>query len=174
MKQHILSLVKVFKNSKNQSVVIKTGLALIFFFLSFSLQFVFLKNPDRMNRIFAKKTENLREIVSQMLKNDLKIRALTQKKGDMIRLKIFKVHPNGRSQLVNTVEVGRYEAFFEYGNESISLGIMDYNGDGSLEVIAAGFDKFFKPQVHIMEYNKSTEKFEPLKVTTADLNYNAP
>lgn len=169
MKPFVLSLARIFKNSKNQ-FVIKTSLILFAFFLSFSLHFVFLKNPDRMNRIFPKKTENLKEIVAQMLKNDLKIRAITQKKRDMIRLKIFKVQSDGRSQLMNDIPIGRYEAFFEYGNESISLGVMDYNGDGSLEVIAAAFDKFFKPQVYIMEYNKSTEKFELLKVTTANLN----
>ena len=153
-------LLNSFKDNKSWPVFFKWGLVLVLFLLSFGVHFVFLKNPVRMKQISQKKTKYLREIVVQLLKNDLKVRAVTKKENGSIKLEIFEIQPNGKARKMNSLIIGRYEAFFEHRGDTITLGALDYNGDGSLEIIATGFDEFFRPKVHILEYNQQTDQFE--------------
>ena len=99
----------------------------------------------------------------QLLTNDMKARAITIREDGVLKLKISKIKDDGEGKEINNLIIGKYEAFFEYGKETISLGALDYDGNGSLEIIAAGFDEFFRPAIHILEYNKKSKKFEKQK-----------
>ena len=164
--KHILKTLKLISS---KSLFLKSSLALTIFFLTFGLNFVFLKNQHRMKQLFEKKPENFSQIVVQLLNNDMKIRAITKKEQGVIKLKIFKVQTNGKAQLINDMDIGQYEAYFESGEDTISLGVLDYNGDGFMEIIVASFDKFFRPNVSILEYNRKKQSFEKLKITPDDL-----
>ena len=167
----MVSLLKTFiKNIPNRSFLLKSSLALIIFFLTFGFNFIFLKNQHRMRQLFEKKPENFNQITVQLLNNDMKIRAITRKEQGIVKLKIFKVRADGKSQLINNMDIGEYEAAFETGEDTISLGVLDYNGDGFMEIIVASFDKFFSPKVDILEYNRQTERFEKLKITASNLS----
>ena len=162
MMSYLFKFIASLKNNKNWPLFLKGGLALFLFLLSFGIHFIFLTNPVRMKQISRKKTKPLKEIVVQLLKNDLKVRAITKKENGFVKLEIFKIQVDGKARLMNSLIIGRYEAFFEHRGDTITLGALDYNGDGSLEIIATGLDEFFRPKVHILEYNKQTDQFEQL------------
>lgn len=160
-----------FKNNKNRMIFFKTAVAGFLFFLSFGFQSVFLKNPGYMKQMFKKSSKTIKEISVQLLTNDMKIRAITRREDGFLKLKISKIQDDGEGKEINNLIIGRYEAFFEYGEETISLGTLDYDGNGSLEIIAAGFDEFFRPSIYIMEYNKRSGKFEKRNFTSHDLRF---
>ena len=162
MTSHLLKFIDSLKNNKNWPFFLKAGLILLLFLLSFSVHFVFLKNPVRMKQISQKKTTPLKEIVVHLLKNDLKVRAITKKEKGSIKLEIFEIRADGKARKMNSLIIGRHEAFFEHRGNTITLGALDYNGDGSLEIIATSLDEFFQPKVYILEYNKQTEHFEQI------------
>lgn len=150
---------------KNRILPLK-GISICFlFYLSFVIQSVFLKNPGYMKQMFKKPPETIKEINVQLLTNDMKVRAITRREDGVLKLKISQVKDDGEGREINNLTLGRHEAFFEYGEETISLGALDYDGNGSLEIIAASFDEFFRPALHILEYNKRSKKFEKRNFT---------
>ena len=122
-----------------------------------------------MKHMFKKPSETIKEINVQLLTNDTKIRAITRREDGVLKLKISQIKDDGEGKEINNLTIGRYEAFFEYGEETISLGALDYDGNGSLEIIAASFDEFFRPTVHVMEYNKKSGKFKKRNFTLHNL-----
>ena len=89
-------------------------------------------------------------------------------KGRRIYLEIYDSSENSLSWIDSIQLKGRYNGYFEYSgkhmgqhfNETISLGILDQEGDGQLEIVAPAFDKFFMPHVNLVFYNSLKKKFE--------------
>ena len=83
-----------------------------------------------------------------------------------IQLEFFSKEDDGSYSLINTVDLkGSREAYFNYGirgktRPPSSLGFYDVNGDGTFDILAPTFNKFFHPYLNVVFYNSKTKKFE--------------
>lgn len=138
----------------------------LFIFVIFSLlsNYFFIFHPQKIKKIYGDLVfhppQTLKIIEDQLLGNNLKIRVVKKIKRNEIYLDFFSVKGR-KSLLINKVVLkGSKEGFFEYWNDSLSLALIDNDGDGILEVVAPTFDHFLRPHVNIVFYNQKTEKFE--------------
>ena len=137
--------------------------------LSVYVHFIFLLQPLKgkkwLSAIYKKPVKRtLQRVDGPLIKNDMNVRVLKVKQKNKIYLEFLSKQANGSYLVINLVELkGGREAYFEFWKkerEWASLLLMDDNGDGTLDVIAPTFDKFFRPQINVAIYNQKTGQFE--------------
>ena len=90
-----------------------------------------------------------------------KFRVIKLKKKNKIYLEILSERSDKSFQRVDFLELaGHREAYFDYWGEAISLFVLDYDGDGKLDIGAATFDSFFRAQFQRLIYNKEFQSFK--------------
>ena len=145
---------------------------LSFEWLVFSLSFVFfiwgfyiyIFNPLFMKKLpqaFQKQTHYIAQVIEgDLLASKLRIKVLKRVTDTGVDLE-FLSWDSGSYRLINKVRLpGRYDGHFEYEDGALSLGLMDENGDGFLEIVAPTFNRFLIPSLNIVVYNKNTNRFE--------------
>ena len=158
--------VEIFRATGGRGALFKAAAALLFLCLTVAVQFVFLKNPGRMRYLFKNKPQTVHEITVQLLKNDMKIRAVAKKEDGRLKLEIFQTDGKGRK--IFTKNIGRYPVFLESNGEGVFLGVLDYDGDGALDLIVSGMDSRFRPDYYILQYNKGKGRFEERRLFRSD------
>ena len=97
--------------------------------------------------------------------NSPKFRVIKFKKKDKIYLDILSEKPDGSYEQTQLLELkGNQEAYFDYWEESLSLFVLDYDGDGKLDLGVPSFDSFLKAHFELLIYNEDTGKFELKKM----------
>ena len=143
-------------------------MAVIGFFILVSLViniiFIFhpLKAKNWLYKIYRKPLKQTLQIANApLIENSLDIRILKVRSKNKIYLEFLSKQADDSYLEINSVELkGSREGYFEYWGEMTSLLILDDDGDGKLDVIAPTFDKYFRPQVNLVIYNKKTKQFE--------------
>ena len=135
--------------------------------LSISLvtNYYVIHKPKKLKTVYESvvrsKPRTLKKVKDYLLGNDLQIRVIKRKFKGTIYLDFFSFEKSNQWRRINTVKLeGSKEGFFEYWNDSLSLALIDENGDGFLEVVAPTFSHTLKPHINIVFYNKKTKKFE--------------
>ena len=151
------------------------GLLLLFLILlAFYMNFLFVVRPLEIKRALVKikldrvlelaytqSLQTLRTVEGPLIEAGLDLRVLKIKQGDKIFLRFLKKNADNSYWFINAIELkGSREAYFNYRGEPFSLSISDDEGDGSLDIIAPAFDKFFWPHINLAFYNKQSKKFE--------------
>ena len=148
-----------------------------FLFISFlfslsvfvNLIFVFqpLKGKNWLSKIYKKPLQTtLQKVDGPLIANEIDVRVLKVKLGNKIYLDFLSKQADDSYSVINSVELkGNREAYYIWGkkaklSETISLMLLDDDGDGALDVIAPTFDKFFRPHINLVVYNPKTSQFE--------------
>ena len=134
-------------------------------FLTLWAQYLFVFQPRFVKRWAARLMNNgksriLRVFEVSLLERDMDVKVLKRKKGNSLSLEFLSRLPDGSFRLINSVDLpGRYDGFFEYQKGTVSVGSMDQDGDGRLEIIAPTFDGFLRPHFNIVSYHPELNKF---------------
>ena len=89
-------------------------------------------------------------------------------KGRRLYIEIYD-SSDGRLSLIDRIQLkGRHNGYFEYSgksmgknfNKTVSLSVLDQDGDGLKEIVAPAFDRRFMPYVNHIRYNSQKGKFE--------------
>jgi len=143
---------------------IKVGLLVLFFVLTCYLHYLFLFDTNfkyKIQKFQNLKPRSLQQVTGSILGDRLDIRIVKIQYKNKIYLDFFSKESNSRFRFMDSLVLkGKHNGFFEYWGESISLGLLDENGDGYLEVVAPTFDAFLKPQLNVIFYDKETNKFQ--------------
>ena len=141
-----------------------------FIFLPFCLGAYYVFNfQPLLGKKWTRKIKNekphiLQIVETSLLGMSLDIKVLKRKAGDSIYLEFLFRRPDGSFYLINSIDLaGPYNGFLEYQKGTLSLGLLDYDGDGLLEVIAPTFDKWLRPRANIISYNPKIKKFQLLR-----------
>ena len=145
----------------------KTPFVGVFFILSVFVNFVFIFHPIKgkkwLSKIYKKPLrQTLQKVDGPLIENNMDVRILKVKHEDKIYLEFLSKQVDDSYLKINSVELkGNRDGYFEeYGGKVASLLLLDYNGDGRLDVLAPTFDKFFLPRSNYVVYNKKTGEFE--------------
>ncbi len=107
---------------------------------------------------------------------DGKKRIRKVRRGRRIYLEIYEYSESGSLSLTDRIQLeGRSNGYFEYSgkrmgqnfNETISLAVLDQEGDGQMEIAAPAFDRFFLPRINLVFYNRKKGKYELSRALTA-------
>ena len=134
--------------------------------LSFFVNFIFVRHPGKGKRWLSKIYQKPRKMTLQrvegpLITNDMTVRVIKVRHNDKLYLDFLSLEADGSYRKINSVELkGSREGYFEYWGETASLGIEDTDGDGSLDVLAPAFDRFFLPHLNVVVYNRQTRRFE--------------
>ena len=162
--EYKISNSKSFLNNNKQSLI-KLILIVGFFVPTFFINYLFLFQPSVLNQKLKKfkneKPKILRRVQGSILGDKLDIHVIKIKHKDKIYLDFLSPQEDGNFHLIDSIVLnGNHDGFFEYWDDALSLALLDDNGDGLLEVIAPTFDKFLKPHLNVIFYNKQTKKFQ--------------
>lgn len=138
----------------------------LLFILSLSLfiNITFIIKPSSLKKsdfLYKKKSGQVLSRVDSFIERGLDMRVIKLKRNGKIYLEFLSKQDDGSFRPINLVELkGNKEAYFNYWGEPISLSILDYDGDGQLDVGAPSFDSFFVPHFNLVVYNFEKQKFE--------------
>lgn len=137
---------------------------LLFLFFCVGIQYIFVSRPligkKWVRKIKNERPQTLQVLELSLLEMNMDIKVLKKRYGDSMYLE-FLSKTDGSFRLINSVNLpGRYDGFLEYQKGTISLGTIDQNGDGRLEIIAPTFDKFLRPHFNIVFYRPELRKFK--------------
>ena len=143
---------------------LKAAFLLCLLFLTLWTQYLFVFQPRFVKKWTARlnngKSQILRVFEVSLLERDLDVKILKRKRGNSLSLEFLSRLPDGSFRLINSVDLpGKYDGFFEYQKGTVSVGSMDQDGDGRLEIIAPTFDKFLRPHFNIVSYHPELNKF---------------
>ena len=134
--------------------------------LSLFINFMFVTQPVKsknfISKIYKKKLrQTLSKVDGPLLEFGLDVRVLKIRDNDKLFLEFLSKKADNSYWFINSVELeGNREAYFDYWGEPSSLLLLDDDGDGLLDVIAPTFDKFFRPRINLVVYNKESNLFE--------------
>ena len=128
------------------------------------IQYIFIFHPligkKWIRKIKNERPQILQVVETSLLEMNMDIKILKKRYRGSIYLE-FLSKTDGSFRLINSVDLpGRYNGFLEYQKGTISLGTIDQNGDGRLEIIAPTFDKFLRPHFNIVFYHPELHKFK--------------
>ena len=135
-------------------------------FLSFGSNVLFLFYPEKGKKwasfiFYQKPIKNLSRVEFSPHGDGPKFRVIKLKKKNKIYLEILSERADKSFHRVEFLELaGNREAYFDYWGEAISLFVLDYDGDGQLDIGTATFDSFFRAQFQRLIYNKETQSFK--------------
>ena len=132
---------------------------------SIFINYTFLFHPIKAKNWFYKPYQKitLQKVDGPLIANRLDIRVLKVRHNNKIYLEFLSKQENDSYFLINSVKLkGSRDGFYEYWKKEqpVSLLLSDENGDGTLDIIAPTFDRFFKPHLNLVVYNLKTKKFE--------------
>ncbi len=159
-----ISRLKTFLSFKKQALI-KIGLILCLSIPIFYANHFFLFHPlvlkKRVQKFKNEKPKTLQTVKGSILGDELDIHVIKMKYRGRVYLDFLSRQEDGTFHFIDSLTLkGKHDGFFEYWNEPLSLALLDDNGDGLLEVIAPTFDKFLKPQLNVIFYNKEKKKFQ--------------
>ena len=134
--------------------------------VSFIVNFTFINHPNRIKKWLSKIYQKPREMTLQranahLTASDMDIRVIKVKRKNNIYLEFLSHEADGSYRPINKVKLkGRRNGYFQYSEETASLGIQDIDGDGYMDVIAPTFNRFFVPYLNIVFYNQKKRQFE--------------
>ena len=141
------------------------GIFGLFFLPAFYLTFIYMTDSvslkNGLQKFKNQKPQLLQKVTGSILGDGVDIRVNKVKHKDKIYLDFLS--QTGKDTFYfkqSLVLKGKHEGFFDYWDESLSLALVDENGDGYLEIIAPTFDSFFRPHLNVVFYNKKTTQFE--------------
>ena len=144
---------------------LKAGFLLCLLFFTLWIQYLFVFQPRFIKKWMAVRPHNgksriLRVFEVSLLERGLDVKVLKRKRGNSLYLEFLSRLPDGSFRLINSVDLpGKYDGFFEYQKGTVSVGSIDQNGDGRLEIIAPTFDEFLRPHFNIVSYHPELNKF---------------
>ena len=135
-----------------------------FLFFCVGIQYIFVSRPlmgkKWIRKIKNERPQTLQVLEVSLLEMNMDIKVLKKRYGDSMYLE-FLSKTDGSFRLINSVNLpGQYDGFLEYQKGTISLGTIDQNGDGRLEIIAPTFDKFLRPHFNIVFYHPELRQFK--------------
>lgn len=156
------SLKFAIKHMPFKKILLAGGLALLAGYASFVFVFQPVKGKRWLSKLYKKPLKKtLQKAEDHLIENRGKIRVLKVKYKDQLYLEFLAKQPDESFHHINSVLLdGSREAYFKYSDSMISLLIFDDDGDGQLDVLAPAFDKFLRPKINLVVYNKRTGKFE--------------
>ncbi|MCY4512841.1 MAG: hypothetical protein OXB86_04055 [Bdellovibrionales bacterium] len=103
----------------------------------------------------------LRVHEASFLEMNMDVKILKKRSSGSIYLEFLLKKPDGSFRLINSIDLpGPYNGYYEFGKGTVSLGLLDQNGDGRMEVIAPTFDNFFRPHANIIFYHPKLHQFK--------------
>lgn len=152
---------KIFSALNLKKILLFGALFALSLFVHFLFIFEPLKGKKWLYKIYKPPLKQSLQVVEGPLIAHQNIRVLKIKRGNQIHLDFLSKQEDHSYLQINSVLLkGHKEAFFEYWGETSSLMLLDDDGDGGMEIIAPTFDKFFRPQINVVTFNKNTKKFE--------------
>ena len=144
------------------SVIIITS-----FFVNWVFVFYPFEGKKWLFKIYKKPPQiTLQKVEGPFLQSRMEVRVIKVQHKNKIYLEFLSRQPNGSYLFINSVELnGGREAYYIWGkrgknSEISSLFLLDYDGNGSLDVVAPTFDQFFRPHINVLFYNPENNKFE--------------
>lgn len=140
-------------------------------FLVLQINYIFLIRPDFVEKWMKRvKTEEIPKVLQvvqgELIGNDIEIKVVKKISKQGIYLEIFNKSSSGLYQFMNTIQLkGKYDSFFEYWGKTLSLALIDQDGNGQLDIVAPTTDETFKPHINIISYSKESKNFELSKTS---------
>ena len=152
--------------SKGYQWELKALVLLCLFMLCAGVQNTFIAQPPFLKQ-WMRKVKNHRDWIlrieeASFLEMNMDVKMLKKRKpGNSLYLEFLIKKPDGSFRLINSIDLpGRYDGYYEFNKGTVSLGLLDQNGDGRMEVIAPTFDKFFRPHPNIIFYHSELNQFK--------------
>ena len=151
--------------SKRHLWNLKAFFPLCLLILCFGIQNIFISQPPFLKK-WMRKYKNQRHTIlrvyeTSFLEMNMDVKILKKRTSNSIYLEFLLKNPDGSFHLINSIDLpGWYNGYYEFGKGTVSLGLLDQNGDGRMEVIAPTFDKFFRPHANIIFYHPEINKFK--------------
>ena len=152
--------------SKSNQWELKALIVLCLFMLCVGVQNTFIVQPPFLKQWIGKLKGQrdwiLRIEEASFLEMNMDVKMLKKRRpGNSLYLEFLAKQPDGSFRLINSVDLpGRYDGYYEFRKGTVSLGLLDQNGDGRMEVIAPTFDKFFRPHPNIIFYHPELNQFK--------------
>jgi hypothetical protein len=118
---------------------------------------------DVRNYLIRDSRSILSSVHGDLLGNGSDVTVLKVKSPHHLALEIYQDQQDGSSLLLQQIEMSdKQDAYFNFGNETTNLALIDTNMDGGLEIIAPSFDQNLIGRLNVFRFNQNLKLFEQL------------
>jgi hypothetical protein len=80
-----------------------------------------------------------------------------------LELEVYKADAEGSMTIIAKIPLSETrDGYFSLKGNSTNLALTDYDGDGTLEIVAPTFDDQMVPRLNIFKYNSATHGFDKM------------
>lgn len=122
-------------------------------------------HPDARASIRAALLGDARTVVSTV-KGDLlgdgsELTVAKVKTRNAMLLEVYQPLASGTQRLLGRIDLSdKRDGYFNFNGQATNLALEDVDGDGQLEILAAGFDQHLVGKLHVFSYDKDAKGFQ--------------